>query len=108
MRALLMYSWPGNVRELRNVLERALMLSRGDTICPNHLSVPQTQRVWGAEKRSVSTGCSLNDVLKETERLMIEDALGRSGGNKSEAARLLGISRFALLRHMTKLGISER
>ncbi len=108
MRALRMYSWPGNVRELRNVLERALMLSRGDTICPNHLSVPQTERVPGAEKRSVPSGCGLNDVLKETERLMIEDALGRSGGNKSEAARLLGISRFSLLRHMTKLGISDR
>ena len=106
MRALCRYTWPGNVREVRNVLERALMLSGGDTIFPNHLRLGQTEWVSVPEKRSVSDGCSLNDIVEETERLLIEDALGRSRRNKSEAARLLGVSRFALLRRMTKLGIS--
>jgi transcriptional regulator with PAS, ATPase and Fis domain len=82
------------------------MLSGGDTIFPNHLRLGQTEWVSVPEKRSVSDGCSLNDIVEETERLLIEDALGRSRRNKSEAARLLGVSRFALLRRMTKLGIS--
>ena len=102
------YTWPGNVRELRNVLERALIMSRGDTIRIGHLGLGQTEGVGSLRKLSVPSGSSLYDVIGETERVLIEDALGRSGRKKQEAASLLGISRFALVRHMTKLGISER
>jgi PAS domain S-box-containing protein len=105
--ALRSYSWPGNVRELRNVLERALIMSRGDTIRAGHLGLGQTEGVEALRKLSVPSGRSLHDVVEETERLLIEDALGRSGRKKQEAARLLGISRFALVRHMTKLGICD-
>ncbi len=102
------YTWPGNVRELRNVLERALIISRGETIHAGHLSLGQTECFESWEKPSVpSSGHSLHDVMGETERGLIEDALGRSGRKKQEAARLLGISRFALVRHMTKLGICD-
>ena len=102
------YTWPGNVRELRNVLERALITSRGDTIRNGHLGLGQTEGVGSLRKPSVPSGRSLYDVIGETERLLIEDALGRSGRKKQEAARLLGISRFALVRHMTKLGINDQ
>ena len=105
--ALRSYSWPGNVRELRNVLERALIMSRGDTIRAGHLSLGQTECVESLTKLSVPSGLSLYDVIGETERLLIEDALGRSGRKKQEAARLLGISRFTLVRHMTKLGMCD-
>jgi PAS domain S-box-containing protein len=108
MNALRSYTWPGNVRELRNVLERALIISRGDTIRIGHLGLGQTEWAGASEKLSVPSGHSLYDVMGETERLLIEDALSRSGQKKREAARLLGISRFALVRHMTKLGINER
>ncbi|MCX5873793.1 MAG: sigma 54-interacting transcriptional regulator [Deltaproteobacteria bacterium] len=108
MNALRSYTWPGNVRELRNVLERALIISRGDTIRIRHLGLGQTEWAGASEKLSVPSGHSLYDVMGETERLLIEDALSRSGQKKREAARLLGISRFALVRHMTKLGINER
>jgi DNA-binding NtrC family response regulator len=106
--ALRSYTWPGNVRELRNVLERALIISRGNPIRVDHLGLGQTECVGASEKLSVPSGRSLQDVVKETERLLIEDALGRSVRKKQEAARLLGISRFALVRRMAKLGISER
>jgi len=101
------YTWPGNVRELRNVLERALIMSRGDTIRIGHLGLGQTEGVGSLRKLSVPSGSSLYDVIGETERVLIEDALGRSGRKKQGAASLLGISRFALVRHMTKLGICD-
>ena len=106
--ALRSYTWPGNVRELRNVLERALIISRGNPIRVGHLGLGQTEWVGASEKLSVPSGRSLQDVVEETERLLIEDALRRSGLKKQEAARLLGVSRFTLVRRMAKLGISER
>ena len=106
--ALRSYTWPGNVRELRNVLERALIISRGNPIHVGHLGLGQTEWVGASEKLSVPSGRSLQDVVEETERLLIKDALVRSGRKQQEAARLLGISRFALVRRMAKLGISER
>jgi DNA-binding NtrC family response regulator len=54
-----------------------------------------------------STDRSLPDVIAKLERSWIEEALQRAGGNKTEAAKLLGMSRFALARHMEKLGISS-
>ncbi|MFH0957221.1 MAG: sigma 54-interacting transcriptional regulator, partial [Pseudomonadota bacterium] len=108
MKALRSYAWPGNVRELRNVLERALIISRGNTIFVDHLSLEHTEPITALEELTVPLGRSLYDVMGETERRIIEGALDHSGWKKQKAARLLGISRFALVRHMTKLGISDR
>lgn len=106
LRALSNYNWPGNVRELRNVLERALIISKGNIIRVRHLGLGGP--LWGWERPSIPPGRSLYDVIGETERLLIEDALQRAEGKKREAAILLGISRYALARHMSKLGISEQ
>jgi transcriptional regulator with PAS, ATPase and Fis domain len=100
------YSWPGNVRELRNVLERALILSRGKTVRLEHLSLGKTE-LSEAVERDFLAGQSFYEVIGTTERRLIESALNRSCGKKHEAARILGISRFALTRHMVKLGINE-
>lgn len=98
------YSWPGNVRELRNVLERTLIISRGNNIRLSHLRI---EGIEGPSDRTfISPGRSLYEVIEETERLMIDDALSRANGKKQEAAVLLGMSRFALARRMTKLGMS--
>jgi len=105
---LMSYSWPGNVRELRNVLERALILSRGSTVRPEHLGPESIDAVDRAAGVSLTRGRPLHDVLAEMERSMIEEALRRSGGKKREAARVLGLSRFALARHMEKLEMNER
>lgn len=96
MEALKLYNWPGNVRELRNVLERALIFSKGKTIniedLPIHLQRLDTQSRSGSYAR---TG-TLKQILKDTERKVIEDTLASTGGNKAKAARLLGIHRITL------------
>ncbi|OHC76426.1 MAG: hypothetical protein A3G18_03500 [Rhodospirillales bacterium RIFCSPLOWO2_12_FULL_58_28] len=94
------YNWPGNVRELRNVMERAVILSGGgETILPIHLPkellAPGSIAVlpFGAEEPK--------GTLADTERRHILRMIEFCGGNKSRAARLLGISRLTL---RTKLG----
>jgi len=106
LRLLCRYSWPGNVRELKNVLERSLILSHGETIGVQHLvGMSETEGTASRLDLTKPLNRSLNDILGETERGLIQEALRRSGGIKSEAARTLGISPFALARHMEKLGI---
>ncbi|MBK8980353.1 MAG: sigma-54-dependent Fis family transcriptional regulator [Planctomycetes bacterium] len=88
--ALLGYRWPGNVRELENAMLRAAILAPGDTVLPEHL--PPAIR---AAARDASGEDELS--LAELEKRTILDALERTDGNRSEAARLLGISRRKLL-----------
>jgi len=82
--ALLAHDWPGNVRELHNVLERAAILSDGDIEC-RHLSLRP-------KMRAVSPSSDLSTV----ERSLIERVLHETGGNKSRAARRLGLTRTQL------------
>jgi PAS domain S-box-containing protein len=102
------YSWPGNVRELRNVLERGLILSKGGPLRTSHFGLGQRQSSDRRPSVSSYHDQSLNEILGEMERSLIEGALKRSGWNKAGAARMLGISRYALRRHMQKLGMAER
>ncbi len=101
MARFLEYPWPGNVRELQNALQRAVVLERNDTI--TFSSVPEM--IGGTPSTATLSldelaGQSLPDALKQVrsrfERVLIEEALERSGGNKSEAARMLKISRVNL------------
>ena len=94
------YEWPGNVRELRNVLERATILCDGDTIEVEHLML-SPMRVTSAAAPTL--GDDLN--IERTEKKLINEAMSRSGGNKTEAARLLGISRRALYSRAESLGL---
>jgi DNA-binding NtrC family response regulator len=90
MRMLEMYDWPGNVRELRNVIERATILAKGELIEPVHL--PR----FGPAARTVesSTGVTIAPgmTVDEAERKLILATLEASGGNKTRAAEMLGIS----------------
>jgi DNA-binding NtrC family response regulator len=88
--------WPGNVRELRNVLERALVQSAGGRIESSHLA-PATARA------PVRTTGRIRPLV-ETERQAIHDALMRTGGNKAQAARALGISVSTLKRKLREHG----
>jgi two-component system NtrC family response regulator len=96
------HSWPGNVRELQNVIERAFALSGADTITaedlPPALAGPAPSAPAPAEQAEVPT-------LQEAERRLIAAALRKSGGNKNEAARLLGIDRQRLYRKIEKYGL---
>jgi transcriptional regulator with GAF, ATPase, and Fis domain len=82
--ALLGHRWPGNVRELRNVLERAAIVSEGGLIAPEHLSLTSLD-----EPASLASTTN----VKALERQMIEQVLRECSGNKSQAARRLGLTR---------------
>jgi two-component system response regulator HydG len=94
MDRLVRYSWPGNVRELENTLERAVVLLMGDYISEREL--PPT--LMEGEKDSLSIRHAFGNLtLEEIERTVVRDTLEEVGGNKSEAARRLGINRKTLL-----------
>jgi DNA-binding NtrC family response regulator len=96
MEALLAHPWPGNVRELVHVVERARLLARGEEIEVDDLAL--RPRGDGAPR--------LEDLtLEQAERYLIERALAQHGGNVSDAAKALGLSRSALYRRLATLGI---
>ncbi|MGB9812765.1 MAG: sigma-54-dependent transcriptional regulator [Thermovenabulum sp.] len=97
---LLNYSWPGNVRELRNIIERAVIIARGEYITEKELPL----EMRGSVDDIVLEKYPKTDVipLEELEKYHIKLALEKTGGNISKAAKLLGISRFALQRRMKK------
>jgi len=93
------YPWPGNVRELENALEHAMIMSSTRVILPEHL--PLSITIEGVEQEEVisENGSlqSLREVLLEAEKQHISQAIERTGGNHTHAAKLLQISRRALL-----------
>ncbi len=86
--ALLRYPWPGNVRELRNAIERAVILCPGEELRPEHLALQSDEFVPDGETRSGAGG----DTLAERERAWILEILDREHGNRTAAARRLGVS----------------
>ncbi|MEM6792635.1 MAG: sigma-54 dependent transcriptional regulator [Acidobacteriota bacterium] len=97
MRALLGHAWPGNVRELSHVVERAVLMADQEVVRAVDLGL-----VGGGEDRSAT----LEEMtLEEVEKLLIGKALERFGGNVSDAARALGLSRSALYRRLEKYGL---
>jgi len=105
---LLRYSWPGNVRELRNVIERAVILA-SDTaeITPDHLPGHLLDDVAPPAIPSAALDDEPSPVLAVSggERDRIIDALARCGGNQSAAAKLLGMSRNALIKRVRTYGL---
>jgi DNA-binding NtrC family response regulator len=97
MEAMLAHPWPGNVRELEHVVERATLLSAGEEIDTDSLML-RTRTDAGVPRLEEMT-------LEQVERYLIERALATQGGNVSEAARILGLSRSALYRRLASLGI---
>jgi DNA-binding NtrC family response regulator len=98
--ALESYRWPGNVRELRNVLERALVVRGGALIRAEDLGLPSAAAPAGAPEGAVS----LDREVREREAIL--EALRRAGGNREEAARLLGVSVRTLYYRLRRFGIS--
>ena len=95
MDRLLKYAWPGNVRELENVVERAVVLLVGEYVGERELPAPllAADGDAGEDTRAGFGGMTLEEI----ERLAVRSVLEESGGNKSEAARRLGITRKTLL-----------
>jgi len=106
----LYHDWPGNVRELENVIERAVNFSRGKFVEKQDLPRYLRDASPGMPQRKITP--AKNTLLKPSredhERDVIIEALKRSGGNRSQAARILGISRSWLYEKMTKMGLSGK
>ncbi|MBI2411970.1 MAG: sigma-54-dependent Fis family transcriptional regulator [Deltaproteobacteria bacterium] len=101
-KALLSYDWPGNVRELENAIEYAAILASEPFLKAEHL--PATVTAIGPERPALEAHSS--GTLEEVVKRHILSTLAASAGNRSEAARVLGISRRALLRKLEKYSIS--
>jgi DNA-binding NtrC family response regulator len=105
MQVLVGHYWPGNVRELQNVIERACALAAGPELNVDdiQLDVQRHRTGVGANERFLPEGMTLDQWEDE----MIREALKRAGGNKSQAARSLGLSRNALRYRLSKIGIED-
>jgi two-component system, NtrC family, response regulator AtoC len=103
VRALEAYSWPGNARELRNVIERVLLLEDSDAIRADQLPAEVSGNGTRNSKGMVLPANGVD--LEELERDLICQALARADGNKTGAARLLGLSRDTLRYRLEKYGI---
>jgi transcriptional regulator with GAF, ATPase, and Fis domain len=103
MAALVQSDWPGNVRELQNYIERVLAMTPGDTLYPvpppRHPEDPP-----GPQRRR--RGASLSDLVEEVERRAVGEALERSRGNQSVAARELGMTEQSLRYRIRKFGLA--
>jgi len=99
--------WPGNVRELRNTLERACMLSDSHLLTERELvsALGGAARALRQAPRPQPTAAPVRTPSPELDLDAVQGALQRSGGNKSEAARVLGVSRRAFYRRLDSLGI---
>src|SRR5947208_4840828 len=96
MEALLRHAWPGNVRELDHAVERAVLMAEGDSIQARDLALgAPTDGAAALEQMS----------LEEVEQVLVRKALARAGGNVSEAAKALGLSRSALYRRLKHHGL---
>jgi len=100
------YAWPGNVRELMNLVERAVVLSRSVMIDADDLVFPMAEPLSALDGHpgiyETPCGGSGNLPLEEVEKRSILESLAASGGNKSEAARRLGITRKTLRKKLAK------
>ena len=98
---LMRYEWPGNVRQLENIIERAFALGEGDMIYERDLPI----EIRELDKEMSISNTNLN--LSENEKLLIKRALTQANGNKSDAAKLLGINITTVYRKMEKYRIAD-
>jgi two-component system response regulator HydG len=101
---LMRYEWPGNVRELENIIERSVIMARGEVITP--LEFPNDLQELDEELKKSQIDLSPGRSLKEVEKDMILRTLEETGGNRTHAARILGISRRTLQLKLKEYGIN--
>ncbi|MDD4092259.1 MAG: sigma 54-interacting transcriptional regulator [Smithellaceae bacterium] len=103
--AFLSHKWPGNVRELENCIERAVLLTKTDTVDCLHLPPSLHAGEKSLERRDRS---KLSSVVEAQERTLIIDALTETGGNQTKAAKLLGTTKRIIQYKISKIGIDPK
>ena len=103
MAILMAHHWPGNVRELQNVIERACALATGLELTAADIRLDSRSKPAASGDGFLPEG----QTLEQWEDEMIREALRRANGNKSQAARLLGLSRNALRYRLSKIGVAD-
>jgi Nif-specific regulatory protein len=104
MKKILDYRWPGNVRELKNALERAVVMGNGDKIMPEDLPISAPTRT----EPGVEVGLSFREAVDNFKKGFIVENLKHTRGNRSKAAKVMGIQRTYLARLISKYGIQEQ
>ena len=107
MTCFLRYHWPGNIRQLRNIVERMVVLTEGDTLTIETLP-QELKKIPEQPATSISSDCSLGMATSALERELIVNTLAQCYGNKARAAARLGMPRSSLYYRIKKLGIAER
>lgn len=106
MAKLMEYRWPGNVRELENVMERSLLLASGEKLGPAEIKLEMAPKSKAANAGNGGVAFVPEGMtLDEYEQAIIREALRRTNGNKSQAARLLGLTRNALRYRLDQMGL---
>ena len=106
MDALLRHTWPGNVRELRTAIEHAVVLCNSDKITPRDL--PPSAREGGAAQARPAPAKPSNDLsVQDAEKQLIIRALKETNGNRTLAAKRLGLSRRTLYRKLAEYGLGD-
>jgi two-component system response regulator HydG len=104
MDLLMRYDWPGNIRELENVVERSVIMVRGDFITPDEF--PGVLKSLDPEYEQISVEMLSGKSLKEMEKAMIMRTLQETDGNRTRAAEILGISRRTLQLKLKEYGVN--
>ena len=109
MASLFGYYWPGNVRELENVIERAVVMCRGDCLTSDDLpaELRESPEIEDSLDRLISGEKGLAETLEAIEERMIRQALKRASNVQAQAAKALGLSRSNLQYKLKKYGISS-
>ena len=104
------YSWPGNVRELRNVIERAVLLCKSETVEAVDIVLGRSESTpweWDIEHINLPPHGFDFEKLRRLERHLLQQALERTGNNQSKAAKLLNLSRDRLRYRLQKHGLLQ-
>ncbi len=102
------YHWPGNVRELRNVMERAVLLCKADTVVPEDIVLGREEQhpwIWDIESMALPPEGFDFDKLRQLECHLLKQALDQTNSNQTKAARLLNLSRDRLRYRLQKHGL---
>ncbi len=106
LKALMRYHWPGNIRELENTIERAMVLSENEVL--HTADMPHILESSPLEKKQAAATLSIKKNARQMETDLIRQALSQTGGNKSQAAKLLELSYPSLLSKIAEYGIDTK